>query len=132
MPGATAPHLLLIALGGALGAVGRYLVVAWVGSRLGIQFPWGTMTVNVLGSLLLGILFVLVVERLDSHAEMKSLIMVGFLGAFTTFSTFALESWHLLAGRQVMEALVYMGASVFVCVLAAGAGIYLGRQLLLP
>lgn len=128
MAGATISHLLIIAAGGALGAVGRYLAVAWVATLHGSRFPWGTFGVNALGSFLLGLCFVLVVERLNGHPELRSLVMVGFLGAFTTFSTFSVEAVQLLAEKAYAMAAGYVGGSVVVCIAAAALGIWSGRQ----
>ena len=119
----------LIAAGGAIGAVSRYVAVGWVQTFVGGRFPWGTLSVNLFGSFLLGVAFVIVVERLQGHSELRSLLMVGFLGAFTTFSTFALESVDLLNERLYALAAAYMIGSVLLCVTGAFLGIVLARAL---
>ncbi|WLQ15504.1 fluoride efflux transporter CrcB [Hahella aquimaris] len=124
------PHLVYVALGGALGAVSRYLIVAWVSNVAGAKFPWGTLAVNVLGSFLLGTAFVYVVEKLHGQPELRSLIMVGFLGALTTFSTFSLEAWSLMQSDQLLQGLAYILMSVILCLFAVGAGIALTRLIL--
>ena len=124
-------HLLIIGAGGAAGAIGRYLVVAMVTNTFGSRFPWGTLAVNLLGSFMLGVAFVIVLERLQGHAELRSLIMVGFLGAFTTFSTFSLEVFSLFNHGQVISALVYILMSVILCVFATALAVVAARALLL-
>lgn len=120
-------HLVFVAMGGALGAVARYLIVAWVTDVAGNRFPWGTLTVNAVGSFLLGIAFIIVVEKLHGQGELRALIMVGFLGAMTTFSTFSLEAWSLFDASRVIEAVTYVVVSVILCVLSVLAGISLAR-----
>jgi len=124
-------HLVIIGAGGAAGAIGRYLVVAMVANTFGSRFPWGTLAVNLLGSFMLGVAFVVVLERLQGHAELRSLIMVGFLGAFTTFSTFSLEVFSLFTHGQMISAFVYILMSVILCVLATGLAVAIARVLLL-
>ena len=85
-------QILAIAGGGALGALGRFWVSTGVYRLLGRDFPWGTLAVNTLGSFLMGLLFVLFVERLAAAPEVRAALLVGFLGAFTTFSTFSMET----------------------------------------
>jgi CrcB protein len=117
-------HLLAIACAGALGALCRYGMVNLVGGR---TFPWGTLAVNALGALIMGILFVVIVERAVVDASFKPILMTGFLGAFTTFSAFSLESWELLDRGEPFLALVYMIGSVLLSLLALTFGIYLAR-----
>lgn len=105
-------QLLLIAAGGALGALARYGLGVYVGGRYGDHFPLGTLMINLLGSFAIGIVFVLVVERLVLHPDWKQILMVGFLGAFTTFSTFSLETVNLLANGYPGTAFAYVLASV--------------------
>lgn len=118
-----------IAAGGAAGALMRYWVAVGVHGLLGRGFPWGTLAVNVLGSLLMGLLFVWLTERSSLGPEWRALLLVGFLGAFTTFSTFSLETVHLLAEAAYVKAAANMLLSVTACVVAAGAGMMLARQL---
>ncbi|MGB2260697.1 MAG: fluoride efflux transporter CrcB, partial [Porticoccaceae bacterium] len=98
-------HWLAVAVGGALGAMARYGVSNIVFSPSSQKFPWATMSVNVLGSFIMGLLFVIVVERGALPAEMRSLLMVGFLGAFTTFSTFSLDALGLWQNGDLFMAL---------------------------
>ncbi len=120
---------LAIAAGGALGALMRYWVSTAVYGWLGRGFPWGTLAVNVLGSLMMGVLYILLLERLTTGPEVRALLLIGFLGAFTTFSTFSIETFNLIEQAEIGKALLNMGVSVIACVLAAWAGVILGRQL---
>jgi len=116
--------LLFIAIAGALGALARYGVVNMVGGR---YFPWGTLAVNVAGSLVMGIVYVLIVERMLWSPDLKPVLMTGFLGAFTTFSAFSLEAWEFLDRGEPVHALAYIASSVLVCLLAVAAGVFIGR-----
>lgn len=86
----------LIAIGGAGGAVARFALDTWVSSRIAGAFPWGTLLINVSGSFVLGLLFALTIERGVLPADLRPPLMIGFLGAFTTFSTWMLESVRLV------------------------------------
>lgn len=122
-------QLLAIAAGGAVGAIFRYGVSNGIYQWLGRDFPWGTLVVNMLGSLLMGGLYVLLVERLASSAEIRAFLLIGLLGAFTTFSTFSIETLLLVENGQLARAVTNMLASVLVCVVAAWFGMILARQL---
>jgi CrcB protein len=122
-------YLLFIALGGASGAVSRYLLANWVHTLWEGAFPVGTLLVNVLGSFVIGIIYVLLVERQLIHADWRGVLMVGFLGAFTTFSTFSLETIALFEAGHTVQAGAYMIGSAVICVLAAGLAMQLTRTL---
>ncbi|MGD8276599.1 MAG: fluoride efflux transporter CrcB [Gemmatimonadota bacterium] len=118
-----------VALGGAIGASARYGVGGWVHARLGSDFPWGTLVVNVAGSLLIG--FALrYLEATRLSPDMRALITIGVLGAFTTFSTFSYETVTLLEGGAWMRAFTYATGSFVLGLAAAGAGITMARHLL--
>lgn len=122
-------QLLAIAVAGAIGALMRFWVSSGVYGIFGRDFPYGTLAVNVVGSLVMGVSFVLLVERLGSAPEWRAFLMIGFLGAFTTFSTFSLETVQLLEGGEVGRALLNVVVSVVLCLGAAWLGIVAGRQL---
>ena len=123
-------YLLFIAFGGAFGAVSRYLLTRWVASLGEGTLPLGTLLVNMLGSFAIGIFFVLLVERQVLHPDWHGVIIVGFLGAFTTFSAFSLETIGLLEAGQYVYAVAYMLGSAILCVLMAGIAIQLTRAML--
>ncbi|GGO76893.1 putative fluoride ion transporter CrcB [Marinobacterium nitratireducens] len=119
-------HLIAIACGGALGALARY----WVSGVLNNaehRLPLGTLACNAGGSLMMGVLFVLVLEKARLSPELRPLLMVGFMGAFTTFSTFSLETVAMLQEGHVMSALIYVLLSVILCIAALYAGISITR-----
>ncbi len=119
--------LLLIGLGGFAGAISRYLVDGAVAERTGGSFPWGTLAVNASGTFLLGLLFAMATERAILPADIRGPLMIGYLGAYTTFSTYLLESWRLVEGGAVGLALLNLGGSLAVGVVAIVAGLTIGR-----
>lgn len=123
-------YYLAIALGGALGAVCRYWLVSLVEQRNTTLLPLGTLTVNILGSLCIGILFVVLTEKIQLAAYLRPLLVIGFLGAMTTFSTFSLDALLLIQQGLLASAIFYLVASVFSCLLAAWAGMTLVRLLI--
>ena len=123
-------HIFAIMAGGALGSLARYgvsILVIWPGMR----FPYNTLIANVLGSFLLGVVFVWLAHHAALRLEWRGFLMIGLLGAFTTFSTFSLEAVSMLQDNRIKAALVYMGGSVTLCTLMAFAGILLARKMLL-
>jgi len=119
-------HIIAIAIGGALGALGRY----WIGGLLNNaehRIPYGTLTCNVVGSFLMGVCFVLILEKSKLSPELRPLLMVGFMGAFTTFSTFSLETIAMLQEGHVMSAAIYILLSVLLCLVALYGGLSLTR-----
>lgn len=119
--------LILVALGGALGAVGRYWVSGYVVNNTDHYLPLGTLTVNVVGSLLMGVCFVLILEKAQLPPMTRQLLMVGFLGAFTTFSTFSLETLTLFQEGHFMSAAIYILLSVLCCIAALAVGLWFAR-----
>ena len=122
-------HWFAVAIGGALGAMARYAVSTWIFSISSHKFPYATLSVNVLGSFVMGFLFVFIVERAALPTEMRGLLMIGFLGAFTTFSTFSLDAIGLWQNGHLFLALVYVLATVVLCLVAISSSIWLARLL---
>ncbi len=121
-------QIMMIGIGGALGSMLRFLMSSAMGAWLGRDFPFGTLTINVLGSFLMGLLAVVLVERFNLDVVWRSAILVGFLGGFTTFSSFSLETLQLLLAEETSKALLYMGLSVILCVSAAALGLKVGQH----
>jgi CrcB protein len=121
--------LILIAAGGAAGAVTRYVVDGLVLARTGADFPWGTLAINLSGSFLLGLLFALAIEGDVLGQEVRGPLMIGFLGAYTTFSTLMLESWRLWEDGATALAVANLVGSTVLGVVAVVAGLTVGRAL---
>lgn len=119
---------LWVALGGALGACSRFWVSSWVNQHTTSSFPWGTLAVNGLGSFLFGVLFVVIMSSTAVREPMRLLILVGFLGAFTTFSTFSFEVMRLLEEGLMRLALLNVASSLLVCLTGVWAGLLLAKQ----
>ena len=122
--------LLAVAMGGAVGATGRYLVMGWIGQWLGHGFPWCTFTVNLLGSFVLGALVEISALAWSPSPELRAFLVVGVMGAFTTFSTFSLDAVTLIERGDLGPAAGYVLGSVVLCVLGFWAGLALFRQVL--
>lgn len=118
-----------IAFGGAAGALARWQMSTGVHRWLGRDFPWGTLAVNVAGSFAMGVLAVLLVERLALGPAWRAGLLIGFLGAFTTFSTFAIETVQLGTDGASARALGNVVASVVLCLVAVVAGVQLARHI---
>ena len=121
--------LIYVAAGGAIGAVGRFAVVSMVGSwthAAGSNFPYGTMVVNILGSFILGALIELSALAWSPSPEIRAMLVVGMLGAFTTFSTFSLDVITMATRGAWVHVALYMGLSVALSV----AALYMGMQTL--
>jgi len=116
-------------LGGGLGAVARFMVSTSVNERLSSNFPYGTLVVNVMGSFIMGFLAMWLVEKLGLNPLLRLAIFVGFLGAFTTFSTFSMETLNLFNEGLAFQALLNMLINVMLSVLAVWLGVILGKQL---
>lgn len=121
--------LIFIAVGGAVGAVLRYGASVSIYSLLGRGFPYGTLFVNVSGSLLMGLLSVIMLERFDLGPEWRAAVLVGVLGSFTTFSTFSIETLNLLEQGELWRAMANIVLSVLVCLTAVWLGVLIGRQI---
>lgn len=120
-------YSLAVALGGAFGAVSRYWLISAISAYNNQRFPWGTLVVNIVGSLLIGMLYVLITERMALSEQWRAILVVGYLGAFTTFSTFSLDALLLAQEGLLLQALAYVVSSVLICLLCAWLGIVLMR-----
>ena len=121
--------IVLIAVGGAAGAVSRYVVDSVLSQRTSSAFPWGTLVVNLSGSFVLGVLFAWTLERGVLPASTRAPLMIGFLGAYTTFSTLMLESWRLIEDGAVAIAAANLIGSSVVGLTAVFVGLAIGRAL---
>lgn len=120
---------LFIAVFAALGAWARYGQTLLVQALFGRDFPWATLSINVLGSLLMGFLFFATLERVNIPPELRTGLLTGGLGAYTTFSTFSLETMNLFENGETLRALFYIGGSVVLSLFAALLGAFLSRNL---
>ena len=116
-------QLIYIGIAGFFGSISRYLVSGWTSSFSLGKFPFGTMTVNVLGSLLLGFIFTLSTDRLSIHPDIKLALTIGFLGSFTTFSTFSLETFNLFKAGDIYLSLMNILMNLFFSIIAVVIGI---------
>jgi CrcB protein len=119
--------IIYLCLGGMFGTLMRYFVSGWVYKILGTDFPYGTMVVNIGGCLLIGFMGTLAEERFVLSPNLRLFLLVGFLGAFTTFSTFSYESWKLLQSNDFTYSLLNISLSVLVGMLAVWLGAVLAR-----
>lgn len=119
--------ILLVGAGGFLGAISRYLVDGWVAGVTGGGFPWGTLVVNLTGSFVLGLLFALSVERGVLSPALRAPVLIGFIGAYTTFSTLTLETWRLVEDGSYIAAVGNIGGSMALGLVAVVAGLTIGR-----
>lgn len=123
-------QLVIIATGGAFGAVVRFLVSTGIYQWLGRGFPYGTLVVNVVGSFLIGLLAEsLISQRITISLDYRAAVLVGFMGAFTTFSTFSLETFYLLEQGQFSKAALNVAVSVGSCLIAVWLGLIFARTL---
>lgn len=122
--------LLAVALGGAFGAIARFLSTEWFARWLGTGFPFGTLFVNVVGSFVMAVIVELLATKLSANLELRAFLAVGLLGSFTTFSTFSHDVAVLYERGNLLAAGGYMGASVAVSLLALFSGLWITRTIL--
>lgn len=115
----------LVGLGGAVGAIARYWLTEFTHLFFERGFPLGTMTVNVIGSLLMGFLATFLLYKATYSSELRSFLLIGMLGAFTTFSTFSLDTLNLLLTGKIAFAIINIILSIVLCIVAAGCGVYM-------
>jgi CrcB protein len=118
-------NVLAVALGGALGSVGRFLVGVGATKLFGFSFPWGTLIINVVGSFALGIFAEMFALKLSESEAVRAFLTIGICGGFTTFSTFSLDAVTLMNRGATLAALLYAIASVVLSI----AGLYAGLRL---
>lgn len=124
----TFTKILSVAIGGAFGAVARYLINISPLSNLFEKFPFHTFLINIAGSFLIGFLLILFTDKLAINENLRLAIMVGFIGAFTTFSTFELEIFELVRERFFVSAFLYLFLSVLLGFVGVLAGVWLARK----
>jgi CrcB protein len=122
-------ELALVAVAGAVGTLARFGLSSWVQKLGGAKFPWGTLTVNLVGCLFFGLIFTLAEERLVLSPRLRFFLLTGFMGAFTTFSSFGFETATLLRNEQWMIALANVAAQNILGIGAVFLGMSLGRAL---
>lgn len=123
-------NIILIFLGSGLGAIGRYGVSNYTHSLLGRNFPYGTLVVNASGSFLMGILFIFILERCDGLApQLRAFLFIGFLGGYTTFSSFSIETLNLLESGAWLAASLNILLNLILCILLAWLGVLGARSL---
>src|SRR6185437_16054763 len=118
-----------VAVGGALGSMARFWLTGAMAWLTGPRFPWGTLLINVLGSLVIGLVagLTLVPDRVAWHPDLRIFLMTGVCGGFTTFSSFSLQALELIQAGEVASAVFYATGSVALCLLSVWGGWLLGR-----
>lgn len=124
--------IIVVALGGAIGAVARYWLGGLINSRLTMQFPLGTFVINVTGSFIIGFFLTLVSQRITIHPNWRLLIAIGFVGAYTTFSTFEYETLKLIEEGSVLSAALNVILSFVVGFIAVWLGVTAARRFYIP
>ena len=119
----------MIAIGGAIGAIARFWVAAYVGQRMGTRFPYGTFLINISGSFLIGLIMTVLTERTHLSPNWRYLIPIGFIGAYTTFSTFEFETLRAMQDGQFIGGAMNVVASVLVGFLMVWLGVLAGRAM---
>lgn len=123
-------NTLLIFFGAGLGGVFRFWISNGAYLLLGRQFPYGTLVVNVTGSFLMGFLYILILERFDAIGQpLRAFLLIGFLGGYTTFSAFSMETLILIEGGELFRAVLNISLSVSLCILLTWLGVIGARQL---
>lgn len=123
-------QILLVGIGGAFGSMARFLLSTTVYKIFGSTFPYGTLFVNVTGCFIIGLIGVLFIGHFYAYAsDMRSLLVIGFLGGYTTFSSFSFETLNLAINGEYEAAIINVVASVILCLIATWLGIVLGRTI---
>lgn len=119
-----------IAIGGAIGSLLRYYTSSYIYSLFKIDFPTGTITVNIIGSLLMGLIVGYYIKNNIDNTDLKAFLTIGLLGGFTTFSAFSLDAMNLIEKGALTHAIIYIALSVFVSIVALFIGFYISRNFL--
>jgi CrcB protein len=120
---------IIVGIGGALGSVLRFWVGSYIGGRMGSRFPYGTFVINVTGSFLIGMILTILAEKTQWSANWRYLIPIGFIGGYTTFSTFEYETFRLFQDGQMLSAVLNVTLSVVVGFVGVWAGTAAGRSI---
>ena len=120
---------LFVGIGGFFGAIARYVLDRRITQLTGGTLPWGTFAINISGSFVIGVLFALIIERTALNSSLRAPLMIGFVGAYTTFSTLALESWRMIEDGAWLTAALNLGGSVLIGMIAVVVGVTLGRAI---
>lgn len=121
--------ILIVGGGGFLGSIGRFMAVKYIDVKVNNYFPYGTLSVNILGSFLLGIIYVITLRNMPASDNWRLFLGAGFCGGFTTFSSFALENFNLLEQKMVGASLTYIAVSLVAGLLSLAAGVWVARFL---
>lgn len=120
---------LMVGVGGCLGSILRFWLGTYIGSRMGTRFPYGTFVINITGSFLIGLVFALITARSQWSPNWRYLIPIGFIGGYTTFSSFEYETLLTIQAGQVGLGLLYVVLSVVVGFVAVWGGVVMGRAI---
>ena len=118
---------LMVGLGGFIGAIARFWLGGYIADRMGTKFPYGTFVINISGSFVIGLIITLLAERTHWNPNWRYLIPIGFVGAYTTFSTFEYETFRNIQDGQLLVAFLNVGLSVVAGFLAVWMGVIVGR-----
>jgi CrcB protein len=119
----------VVGLGGFIGSIARFWLGGYISNRMGTRFPYGTFVINITGSFLIGLIVTLLAERAHWSANWRYLIPIGFIGAYTTFSTFELETFQSVRSGELLIALLNVALSVIIGFIAVWLGVVTGRTL---
>ena len=120
----------MVGVGGALGSILRFWLGSYIGSRMGTRFPYGTFVINVTGSFLIGLVLALLTARTDWSPNWRYLVPIGFIGGYTTFSSFEYETLRTIQDGQIGIGILYVGLSIVLGFLAVWGGVLTGRAIL--